>query len=241
VNVRDWWQEMFELPPWQAVQLGWESLEDTDHQVDQIVRATGLEPGMRVLDVPCGTGRIARRLAKRGIDVVGVDITERFLEEARATGLAVEKADMRELPFFDEEFDVVVCMWGSFGYFDRPGDLAQARAAHRALKAGGRYLIDTHCLETLLPIFSDQGWFEGGDVYALQRRTYVPGTGRVETEWTFLRNGERHVQRTSIRVYSLRELTDLLSEAGFSGFAPLDDELEPLAIGSHRLWLVATK
>ena len=31
MSVRDWWQEMFELPPWQAVQLGWESLEDTDN------------------------------------------------------------------------------------------------------------------------------------------------------------------------------------------------------------------
>ena len=62
MSVGGWWAEMFELPAWQAVQLGWESLEDADHQVDLIVRATGLHPGMRALDVPCGTGRIAKRL-----------------------------------------------------------------------------------------------------------------------------------------------------------------------------------
>jgi hypothetical protein len=56
-----------------------------------------------------------------------------------------------------------------------------------------------------------------------------------------LRGGERVVQRSSIRVYGLRELTDLLSEAGFTGFTALDDELEHLRLGSHRLWLVATK
>ena len=238
--MAEWWQEMFELSPWQAVQLGWESLEDSDQQVDRIVRALGLEPGMRVLDVPCGTGRIARRLAARGLDVVGVDITERFLDEARAAGLTVKRADMRELSF-DDEFDAVVCMWGSFGYFDRDGDLEQARSACRALREGGRYLIDTHCLETLLPIFGEEGWFDGDGVTVLQRRTYVPGTGRVETDWTMLREGERVVQRSSIRVYGLRELTDLLSEAGFTGFTALDDELEPLRLGSHRLWLTATK
>jgi SAM-dependent methyltransferase len=238
--VTEWWQEMFELSPWQAVQLGWESLEDSDRHADLIVRATGLEPGMRVLDVPCGTGRIARRLAARGFDAVGADITERFLDEARAVGLTVEHADMRELSF-ENEFDVVVCMWGSFGYFDREGDLQQARSASRALKPGGRYLIDTQCLETLLPIFSEDGWFEGNGVYVLQRRTYVPGTGRVETDWTLVRDGASVVQRSSIRVYSLHELTDLLSEAGFTGFTALDDELDPLRLGSHRLWLIATK
>jgi SAM-dependent methyltransferase len=238
--VAEWWQEMFELAPWQAVQLGWESLEDSEQQVGQIVRATGLEPGMRVLDVPCGTGRIAKRLAARGFDAVGADITDAFLDEARAAGLTVEHADMRELPF-DEEFDAVVCMWGSFGYFDREGDLRQARSACRALKPGGRYLIDTQCLETLLPVFGEEGWFEANGAYVLQRRTYVPGTGRVETDWTFLRDGPAVVQRSSIRVYGLRELTDLLSEAGFSGFTALDDELEPLRLGAHRLWLVAVK
>jgi SAM-dependent methyltransferase len=240
VSVAEWWQEMFELSPWQAVQLGWESLEDADHQVDLIVRAAGLEAGMRVLDVPCGTGRIAKRLAAQGLDVLGVDITDRFLDEARAAGLTVEHADMRELPF-EEEFDAAICMWGSFGYFDRDGDLAQATAACRALRPGGRYLIDTHCLETLLPIFHEEGWFLSGDVYVLQRRAYVPGTGRIETGWTFLRGADRHVQTTSIRVYSLHELTDLLSDAGFSTFTALDDDLEPLSIGSHRLWMVATK
>ena len=79
--MAEWWQEMFEDSPWQAVQLMWESLEDADQQIEQIVRATGIGSGMRVLDVPCGTGRVAKRLAARGIDVVGVDLTDRFLDD----------------------------------------------------------------------------------------------------------------------------------------------------------------
>ncbi len=137
-----WWEEMFELPSWQGVQLGWESLEDAEQQVDRIERALRLEPGGRILDVPCGTGRVGRRLAAKGYDVVGVDITERFLEEARRAGLTVERADMRELPF-DAEFDAAVCMWGSFGYFDDEGNLAQARCGRSRL-APRRPVPDRH-------------------------------------------------------------------------------------------------
>jgi SAM-dependent methyltransferase len=238
--VSDWWQQMFELAPWQEVQLGWDALEDPDQQTEQIVRATALEQGMRVLDIACGTGRIAKRLAARGFDVVGVDITERFLEAARADGVVVRHADMRELPF-DEEFDVALCMWGSFGYFNEDGNLAQARAACRSLRAGGRYLIDTVAAESLLANFRERDWFTSGDLTVLERRSYSVGTARVETEWTFVGRGERHTQDTSVRVYSVRELTDLLGDAGFTAFTTLDDELEPYGLGSRRLWMVATK
>ena len=237
--VADWWQDMFELSPWQAVQLGWESLEDADHQIEQIIRATGLEPGMRVLDVPCGTGRIAKRLVARGLDVVGVDITERFLQAAREAALTVERADMRELRF-DQEFDVALCMWGSFGYFDDDGNLAQARAACRSLRPGGRYLIDIVGAESLLADFRERDWFTAGDIDVMQRRSYAVGTGRIETDWTFARGGERQVQTTSVRVYTVRELTDLLTEAGFTSFTALDDELEAFEVGARRIWMVAT-
>jgi hypothetical protein len=132
-------------------------------------------------------------------------------------------------------------MWGSFGYFDDDGNLAQAAAAARALKPGGRYLIDTPSLETILPHFRDKTWFEVDSTTILLDTSFRVDEGRVETEWTFLRGGERHTQRTSVRVYSLHELTDLLRTAGFSTFEARDDELGGFEIGSSRLWLVATR
>jgi SAM-dependent methyltransferase len=240
--MAEWWVDLFASPGWQAVQLGWESAEDADDQVDRIVRALRLEPGMRVLDVPCGTGRIGARLAALGFDVVGVDLTDRFLEEGRSRGDGVryERGDMRELGF-DAEFDAALCFWGSFGYFERDGDLAQARSAARALRQGGRYLVDAPTVETILTRFRERNWFEVGDSTVLQETAFVPGTGRVETTWTFLREGAQSRQHSSMRLYSLHELTDLLTEAGFSSFEALDDELEPFALGAGRLWLVATR
>jgi SAM-dependent methyltransferase len=239
--VTAWWEEMFASPAWQAVQLAWESAEDADDQVRRLELALRLEPGMRVLDVPCGTGRIAGRLAARGYDVAGVDRTQRFLEVARARGDGVRyvRADMREV-VFGSVFDAAICLWGSFGYFDDAGDRAQARSAAQALEHGGRYLIDALVEEAIAPWFRERESYEVGDTRVEERRAWAPG-GRIETTWTFTRAGERAVGRSSIRIYSLDELTDLLARVGFTSFEARDDHLQPFGGGSSRLWLVATR
>src|SRR5207245_2584832 len=79
----EWWREMFEIPMWKRVQLSWEEADDADEDADQVVRAMALSAPARVLDVPCGTGRISKRLRAMGYDVVGIDASERFLELAR--------------------------------------------------------------------------------------------------------------------------------------------------------------
>jgi len=92
-----------------------------------------------------------------------------------------------------------------------------------------------------LASFRERDWFTAGDLAVLERRTYVVGTGRIETEWTFVRDDERVAQTTSVRAYTIPELTDLLREAGFATFTALDDELEPYDVGSRRLWMIATR
>lgn len=240
--MSEWWEEMFGSVEWQQVQLGWDAVEDADDQADRIVRALHLEPGMRVLDVPCGTGRIASRLAARGCDVVGVDITDRFLEVARARDDGVEylKADMRELSF-EQDFDAALCFWGSFGYFDEEGNLSQATAAARALRPGGRYLIDVPALESILARFGERNWFEVDGTIVLEERSFAITTGRIETTWTFLRGGQRAEHRSSMLLYTVRDLSDLLVRAGFSSFERLDERLEPFELDSDRLWLVAVR
>lgn len=237
----EWWEDLFASPAWQAVQLGWTEVEDEVQQTDRLVAALGLEAGARVLDVPCGAGRIAIQLAARGFDVVGVDRTERFLTEGRDRGSNVRfvRGDLRSLPF-ESAFDAAICFWGSFGYFDDAGNRAQAAAAARALRAGGTYLIDTPTLETVLPRFHDRNWFEVAGTVVLEERAFSAAASRIDTTWTFLHAEERATLRSSVRIYSLRELTDLLREAGFCTFAPRDDDLEEFGVGSQRLWLVAT-
>jgi len=97
----------------------------------------GLSPGS-VLDAGCGTGRVALELARRGIDVVGVDLDPEMLAVARAKGpdLAWEQADLAELRL-ERQFDVVVAA-GNVMIFLTPGsEAAVLRRLAEHLVAGG--------------------------------------------------------------------------------------------------------
>jgi len=235
----EWWPELFETPAWQSIQLAWEEADDTDDVAAKVGRALALAPGNRVLDVPCGTGRIAKRLADRGCDVVGIDAIPAFLRVACEARVPAIRADMRTTVVRPGSFDAAICLWGSFGYFDDDGNIAQARAVAEALAPGGRYLIDTIIADAVLPAFEPAASWEVGGVAVDEARVYHPETRRIETTWTFAQGPERSVRTTHVRLYSVAELTDLLAAVGFASFQALDDDLLPFASGAGRLWLIA--
>ena len=90
----------------------------TANEVEFLVDVLALEPGDRVLDVGCGPGRHARALGERGIEVHGVDISQRFVDLAgidAPSGVTFERADARDLRF-ESEFDAVISLCqGGFG------------------------------------------------------------------------------------------------------------------------------
>jgi SAM-dependent methyltransferase len=117
----------------------------TEQEVGFLVDALGLGPGSRVLDVGCGPGRHAHALARRGCEVVGVDISERFVAlaaEGAPPGATFVRADARALAF-DAEFDAAISLCqGAFGLAGGPGAPLDAdgdvlAGIARALRPGG--------------------------------------------------------------------------------------------------------
>jgi len=117
----------------------------TRQEIDALMEWLGLAPGMRVLDVGCGPGRHAHELARRGMVVHGIDISDTFVSLAREDapeGATFERMDARTMPF-DGEFDAVICLCqGAFGLMTAGGDdqAVFARLA-RALTDGGRLAL----------------------------------------------------------------------------------------------------
>lgn len=135
----------------------------TRQEIDHLVGALGLVPGMRVLDVGCGPGRHAFELANRGIAVHGIDISQRFVDLAveRAPELATfERLDARSLADDDRHagaFDAVVCLCqGAFGLMTANGDDEVVLAGMaRALRPGGRLALSAFNAYFAVKYFED--------------------------------------------------------------------------------------
>jgi cyclopropane fatty-acyl-phospholipid synthase-like methyltransferase len=240
----DWWAAFFAGPWIDAQRAAWSS-DQTQSDADAVEALLQLAPGSDVLDVPCGEGRVALELAARGHRVHGIDLTEALLETARARaterGLPAtfEQRDMRTLDAV-EAYDGAFCWWGSFGYFPDDDNEIFAGAVARALRPGGRFVIDTHVADSILPRFTPRGWWEAGDVTVLEDRRWDHEAGRVETEWTLIRATEPPLKRSSsIRAYTYRELAGLLRRAGFASVEAFDrTTMEPFTLGAGRTAMV---
>ncbi|KKM10317.1 hypothetical protein SY88_14540 [Clostridiales bacterium PH28_bin88] len=102
------------------------------------------EPGMRLLDLGCGTGNYALELARRGLKVTGIDISAAMLAEARRkaaeAGLDLElvEGDIHRIKLEPESFDLVLSVT-ALEFFPQPAQVLEK--AFKALKTGGRMVI----------------------------------------------------------------------------------------------------
>lgn len=105
-----------------------------------LAAAAGAGPGIRFLDVACGTGVLARAALAAGARVSAVDINESMIAVARRLAPAAEcaVAPAEALPFDDNGFDAVACQFGLMFFADRPRALREMR---RVCRPGGRVAV----------------------------------------------------------------------------------------------------
>ena len=107
-----------------------------------LVAAVAEASPRRILEVGCGWGELAEWLTgETGAEVVATDLSPRMVELARGRGLDARVADVQQLPFDDDSFDVAVAAWMLYHVPDLERGIAELA---RVLRAGGRLVAVTN-------------------------------------------------------------------------------------------------
>lgn len=230
--------------------------EQTEAEADFLARELGLKPGAAVLDVPCGTGRLALALAARGCAVTGVDASAECLAAARKAARGAARrikaagapppawhaGDMRALPW-PGAFDGAFCFGNSFGYLDRAGTAAFLAAVAGALRPGGRFALDTgFAAESVLPGLEPRSWEPVGDLLLLVEQDYDAADSRLDIAYTVVKGGRRETRQAHAWVFAVGEIGAMLAAAGLRTVGTYGDPWgNPFTVGDDRLLVVAEK
>jgi SAM-dependent methyltransferase len=229
MSGRDWFRPFFDAAYVAALREE-KPLRQTRREVDFVLRSLRPAPNARILDLACGYGRHASLLARRGFRVVGVDLSRPMLAEARrrfreGPRLSFRRGDMRRMAYRDE-FDAVVNLYTSFGYFTPAQNAAVLRGMARALRPGGRLLLDHRdpVHEAALP--RRLRYRAGRTRVVLEERRFDRGARVTESTRLVLTAGRRTARLEHLRVqtFSLSQWRRMLRAAGlrllraYSGF-----------------------
>jgi SAM-dependent methyltransferase len=198
--------------------------ENTEHEVDFIIRTLGLTGKERILDLACGFGRHALSLARRGFSVVGVDITQAYVEDAtrnaeqQGMNASFICADIRDLDFRDE-FDVVLNLAdGAIGYLESDAEnLKIFDVVARSLRSSGRSFMDVGNAEHADHYFPKRHWEAGESALALaefdwDRKTRVMLYGGHDIPYGVPAARPEILYGDPTRLYTIGELRAILGE-----------------------------
>lgn len=216
--------------------------EGGEDEADSLRRMLRIRNGQRVLDVPCGAGRVAYHLAKHGVEVVGIDLQSTFINRTRRRfSKDGVQADLRSMDLrsieFENEFHAIYNWFNSFGYFSDGENAEVVRRFARALRLGGRLLIDQLNRERILRSFCPVS--VNHDV--LFRSRWDPREERLIGQRVIDGIAESE-SRSSQRLYTLSQMRALLASADL-GVETVYGSLncEPYSRGSRQMIVVARK
>jgi SAM-dependent methyltransferase len=118
-NTKEWFASWFDSPFYREL-YAHRSGDEARAFILMLIEKLNLRAGASVLDVCCGNGRHSAVFSEKLYNVVGIDLSEKSLEEAKARNLSNTKFHCADARYFElhERFDCVLNLFTSFGYFE---------------------------------------------------------------------------------------------------------------------------
>lgn len=219
-------------------------------QVDFLEKQLALPPSARILDLGCGLGAHVRELAGRGYDVTGLDLSEPLLEEARSRadleGLQnahFVQGDMRGMES-EGQFDAILSLGTSFGYFDDTTNVRVLKAVAAALRPGGRFVLDLLNRDFVLGEQPIRNWYQAGQVIVLEEGRFDYARSQLVVQRQLAHgDGRQRQDEIRVRLYSLHELNNLFRVLGLEVQQVFGSSVAPLPFlgASARTILMITE
>jgi SAM-dependent methyltransferase len=256
-----WTKDLFVNHPELFVKALEERVSVASDEVDLLLRYLGEEgfQPRKILDLNCGIGRHAIELGKRGVNVLGTDLSPYYIRIAkrRAKSLRVmdkvhfKVADMRKIAsvLAQEKFDGVINLFTSFGFYDDKTNADILRQCCGLVRPRGFFALEIMNRDWIVRNFQSRGFSRCENLIVLEDRVFDVKTSRIQTIWTYLvqkndKNFDLAKQVTiDHRLWSLYELISMFGETGwkfkavYSGFGRQQDDV-PL-VEAHRLFFIA--
>ena len=238
---------------------GWAAGEEQARDLKVVLDRFGVPGGGRILDVPCGIGRHATRLARMGYRVTGVDLSPAYVrraqelaaEEGVAQRVTFRVGDMRDLrraiPEGEAPFDAALNLWTSLGYYGEETDVAVLEGYQERVRPGGLMVLYIGNRDWIVRHFDPQGLEAFGDLVHIEDRRLDLDASWMRNRWRFFRRKGEDLEGIATiavehRVYGLHELRSLFERAGwrvegtFGGY-----KLDPPTFDSPTLLIVGRK
>lgn len=219
--------------------------------ISDFFKAENINSGT-IIDLACGTGSFGKQFAKRGYNIIGVDLSPQMLTEAQIKlsetdcSFSLFNAKMQDF-VSNEPVDGIICCLDSINHLTDINDVQSAfNNAYHSLKNNGLFVFDVNTIYKHREIlFNSTFVFDEEDYYLVWDNEQVDDREvRILLDF-FVYNGksyDRYSEEFNERAYSADEISAMLKKSGFHSIHIYDElSLNPPGDKSERIYFVCKK